>query len=82
MPGESASARNDLEQTLAELGQLRQFAGGAAEFWPRFLAALQRLTAADHLTVLVRKPAQPWRRITDCPKEPIPSRVLSTFFAQ
>ena len=82
MAGESASAQHNLEQALAELAQLRQFAGPAPEFWPRFLAAIQRLTSADQLALLVRKSGQPWRRLLNWPKEPAPSRMLTRFFGQ
>jgi hypothetical protein len=80
MPGESASTRPNFEPALAELAKLRQLPGPGAEFWPRFLAAVQQLTSADHLTVLVRKRGEDWRRVTDWPREPAPSRLISTFF--
>ena len=65
MAGESASARGKLDQALGELAQLRQFTGPALEFWPRFLAAVQQLTTADQLTMLIRKTGQPWRRVAE-----------------
>jgi hypothetical protein len=82
MPGESASARQNVEQALDELARLRQFLGPAPEFWPPFLDAIQRLTGADQLTLLVRKAGQPWRRLMDWPKDPAPSRMLTAFFSQ
>lgn len=82
MAGESASARENLEQAVAELEQLRQFAGAAAEFWPRFLSVLQRLTSADQFTVLGRRPDEPFRRIIDWPKATGPSLLLARFLAQ
>lgn len=71
-----------MEAALAELGQLRQFAGPAGEFWPRFLAVLQQLTGGDQLVLLARREGQPWQRLMEWPAESSPSRMLSAFFSQ
>ena len=70
------------EAALAELGQLRQFAGPAGEFWPRFLGLLQQLTGGDKLVVVARREGQPWQRLMEWPTETPPSRMLSAFFGQ
>lgn len=79
---EPAGARENLDPSLAELVQLRQFAGTAPEFWARFLAALQQVTGADQLLVLVRKTGEPWRRVVTWPRDPGPSQLLATFVTQ
>jgi len=70
------------EKALGELAQLRMFAGPPRDFWPLFLAAIQQLTGADKLTLLGRKPGQPWRRILDWPAQSPPSRMFTEFSTQ
>ena len=82
MINESPKAASNLERSLAELAQLRQFTGPPKDFWPRFLAALQQLTLADKLVFLSRQPGQPWRRLIEWPADSPPSRMLTAFLAQ
>jgi hypothetical protein len=82
MADEALPTEGKIDGMLAELAKLRQFTGPSPEFWARFFATVQALTAADQLTMLVRRPGEPWRRVADWPKEPIPARMLTTFFAQ
>ena len=82
MINESPKAAANLERSLAELAQLRQFTGLPKDFWPRFMAALQQLTLADKLVFLARKPGQPWRRLLEWPSDSPPSRMLTAFLGQ
>ncbi len=67
---------------LGELARLRQFTGPAKSFWPPFLSVVQRLTSADRLVLLARKPNEPWRRLLDWPQESPPSRLMTEFLSQ
>jgi biotin carboxyl carrier protein len=82
MANESQTSSSNVNKALAELAELRQFAGAPKDFWPRFLAAMQVLTLADHLVVLARKPGAEWRRILNWPAEAAPSSMLTTFSSQ
>ncbi len=81
MINESQKTAARLEKALADLVQLRAFNGTPAEFWPRFLAAVQQISLADKLLLLARKPAQPWRRLMEWPADAGPSRMFATFSA-
>lgn len=82
MPKDSQTTPPDLDQALAELSRLREFAGPPRDFWPRFLAALRQLTAADNWVVLARKPDAPWRRMLNWPAESVPSAMLTAFLTR
>ena len=80
MSHESRTTQPRLAKALEQLVQLRGYTGPPKDFWPRYLEAMQQLTAADHGVLLVRNPDQPWRRILDWPVDSTPSRMLTAFF--
>lgn len=82
MVGESKNAWGEMEKAIADLRDLRQFSGGSADFWPAYLAAVQKLTGATRLALLIRSPGQPWRRLADWPQELSPSHLVTTFLNQ
>ena len=53
MPTDSSSA-NETPNLFAELNQLRAWSGAPREFWPRFLAAVGKLTAARKVSLLFK----------------------------
>jgi hypothetical protein len=69
---------------LRELADLRQFPGGAREFWGRFLPCLSAVTAASKAILALQDAAQPsaWKRIGDWPSNLPPSRLLTAFQTQ
>lgn len=82
MAKEPQTTSANLDQALAELAQLREFAGPPREFWPRFLAALHQLTLADNWVVLARKPGAAWRRMLNWPAQSEPSAMLTAFLTR
>jgi hypothetical protein len=70
------------QAAVAELAQLRHFAGSPKDFWQLFLATVQRLTAAESLVLMVRRPGGAWRRLINWPAESPPSRLLTEFYGQ
>src|ERR1041385_6167337 len=46
----------ELEQVFAEVAELRRFAGPPDQFWPRYLAAASRLSAASRADIMLRHP--------------------------
>lgn len=70
-------------QALAELAELRQFAGLPKEFWPRLVQCAAKLTQADHFVLLLRNAAQgQWKKISEWSAHRGPSRFLVAFTMQ
>lgn len=66
---------------LRELAELRQFTGGARDFWSRYVQVISILTGASKAVLALQDGAQPsvWKRIGDWPPNLPPSRLLTLF---
>ena len=66
---------------MAELSELRQFAGAPKDFWLRFLNAAAKLAAADAAVLLLGNPAKEprWSRIGDWNSDTAPSKGRTDF---
>lgn len=70
-------------QALAELAELRQFAGPAKDFWSRLILCAAKLSRAEHLTLLVRTAAgTPWKKFGEWSAQRGSSRFLVAFTMQ
>lgn len=80
MPTARGTAIEDLGRALAELTELRRFAGAPGEFWPRLLAAHAALTGASRATLLLKDAnATKWKVIGDWSSNGGPSKLSSVF---
>src|SRR5262245_22952184 len=84
MPSESSGLNQSLDQALRELSSLREFQGGAREFWPRYTTGVGQLTAANKVAVLARQTVDEtiqWRKIGEWVAGGGTSRLLVQFTA-
>ncbi len=58
---------SNLNQAMEEMRGLRQFAGPARDFWPRYVAAAAQLAGADATVLMLGQPGKEprWTRIAD-----------------
>lgn len=85
MPSESSGLNQSLDQALKELTGLRQFQGGARDFWPRYTAGLGQITAANKVAILVRQTVDDtiqWRKVGEWVVGGGTSRLLVQFTTQ
>ncbi len=77
----SDSARTTLERAARDLSELRHFPGTPKEFWPRLLGCLAHLSAASHVTFVIKDAAPPgsWKKIGEWSANEGPSRFLTAF---
>src|SRR5882724_1038607 len=69
------------QRAADELADLRQFPGSPREFWPRFLAAAARVSAADITVVIAGAPGKTprWNKLGEWAASTAPSRVRTDF---
>ena len=77
----SDSTRTTLERAARDLSELRHFPGAPKEFWPRLLGCLAHLTAASHVTFVIKDAAPPgsWKKIGEWSANEGASRFLTAF---
>ena len=75
---------SEFSRALDELAALRQFAGTAKDFWPRFLNAAAKLATADVAALLLGRPDKEprWAKIGDWDSGSGLSRVRTQFTSQ
>lgn len=85
MPTESSGYSENVDQTLRDLSELRQFQGAARDFWSKFVACVGVLTTSSKAAILVRQASDEthsWRRIGEWAAIGGSSRLLVEFTAQ
>ena len=78
----SLENRSGFPVALAQLEQLRRFAGSAGDFWKLYLEALQSLTGAAVVTIARRRSADAveWRRVAVRPETAPTDAALREFW--
>jgi biotin carboxyl carrier protein len=69
------------QRAADELAELRQFPGSPREFWPRFLAATARVSAAEITVLIAGQPGKTprWTKLGEWAASTAPSRVRTAF---
>lgn len=84
MPADPIVPAEALARALAEISELRQFAGSPRDFWNQFQSALAGLTGAQRVVLLLQEKSQPskWRKLGEWSSNTGPSRFVIPFATQ